>query len=84
MSLETILPFLQPIASLMTDPGVSEVMVNGDGRIFIQRAVRLHSVQAKIEQKYLSTAVKRIARSLGEDVGESKPLLDARLPDGSA
>jgi Flp pilus assembly CpaF family ATPase len=34
MSFETILPFLQPIASLITDPGVSEVMVNGDGAIF--------------------------------------------------
>jgi pilus assembly protein CpaF len=83
MSFETILPFLQPIASLITDPGVSEVMVNGDGAIFIQRAGRLHPVDAKIEQKYLSTAVKRIARSLGEDISESKPLLDARLPDGS-
>jgi pilus assembly protein CpaF len=83
MSFETILPFLHPIASLITDPGVSEVMVNGDGAIFIQRAGRLHPVDAKIEQKYLSTAVKRIARSLGEDISESKPLLDARLPDGS-
>jgi len=83
MSFETILPFLQPIASLITDPGVSEVMVNGDGAIFIQRSGRLQPVDAKIEQKYLSTAVKRIARSLGEDISESKPLLDARLPDGS-
>lgn len=58
-------------------------MVNGDGAIFIQRAGRLHAVDARIEQKYLSTAVKRTARSLGEDIGESKPLLDARLPDGS-
>jgi pilus assembly protein CpaF len=83
MSFETILPFLQPIASLITDPGVSEVMVNGDGAIFIQRAGYLHPIEAKVEQKYLATAVKRIARSLGEDISESKPLLDARLPDGS-
>lgn len=83
MSLETILPFLQPIAHLITDPDVSEVMVNGDGAIFIQRAGRLDQVAAILEQKALSTAVKRIARSLGEDIGESKPLLDARLPDGS-
>src|ERR1700761_7919886 len=83
MSLETILPFLQPIADLITDPAVSEVMVNGNGAIFVQRAGRLCPVEAKVEQKTLSTAVKRIARSLGEDIGESKPLLDARLPDGS-
>lgn len=83
MSFHTILPFLQPIANLIVDPDVSEVMVNGDGAIFIQRAGYLHLVEARVEQKYLSTAVKRIARSLGEDISESKPLLDARLPDGS-
>src|SRR6185312_11398166 len=83
MSLETILPFLQPIAHLITDPGVSEVMVNGDGAIFIQRNGQLSSVAAALEPKYLASAVKRIARSLGNDIGESKPLLDARLPDGS-
>jgi pilus assembly protein CpaF len=83
MSLETILPFLQPIAHLIIDPGVSEVMVNGDGAIFIQRNGELSAVDAALEPKYLASAVKRIARSLGNDIGESKPLLDARLPDGS-
>jgi pilus assembly protein CpaF len=83
MSLETILPFLQPIAHLIVDPGVSEVMVNGDGTIFIQRNGQLSFVDASLEPKYLASTVKRIARSLGNDIGESKPLLDARLPDGS-
>jgi len=40
-------------------------------------------VDARLEPKYLMNAVKRIARSLGNDIGESRPLLDARLPDGS-
>ena len=83
MTLETILPFLQPIAHLITDPGISEVMVNGDSSIFIQRDGRLSAVAAVLDPKYLANAVKRIARSLGEDIGESKPLLDTRLPDGS-
>jgi len=83
MSLETILPFLQPIAHLIVDAGVSEVMVNGDGAIFMQRNGELLSVDAALDPKYLANAVKRIARSLGNDIGESKPLLDARLPDGS-
>jgi pilus assembly protein CpaF len=83
VSLETLLPFLQPIARFINDPEVSEVMVNGDESVFIQRRGRLEPVDAKLEQRYLSTAVKRIARSLGEDISESKPLLDARLPDGS-
>jgi pilus assembly protein CpaF len=83
MSLETILPFLQPIAEFIIDSGVSEVMVNGDGAIFIQRNGKLSAVDAALEPKYLASAVKRIARSLGKDIGESMPLLDARLPDGS-
>jgi pilus assembly protein CpaF len=83
MSLETILPFLEPIAHLIVDPGVSELMVNGNGAIFIQRNGKLSSVHAALQPKYLASAVKRIARSLGDDIGESKPLLDARLPDGS-
>lgn len=83
MSLETILPFLQPIEHIILDPAVSEVMVNGDGAIFSQRHGLLTAVDARLEPKYLMNAVKRIARSLGNDIGESKPLLDARLPDGS-
>jgi pilus assembly protein CpaF len=83
MSLETILPFLQPIAAFISDPEISEVMVNGDEAVFVQRHGKLEPVKARVEQRYLSTAVKRIARSLGEDISESKPLLDARLPDGS-
>lgn len=83
MSLETILPFLQPIADVILDPTVSEVMVNGDGSIFIQRDGVSMAVDAALEPRYLANAVKRIARSLGNDIGESKPLLDARLADGS-
>jgi Flp pilus assembly CpaF family ATPase len=39
MSLETILPFLQPIEHLILDPSLSEVMVNGDGAIFTHATV---------------------------------------------
>lgn len=83
MSLETILPFLQPIAHLISDASVSEIMVNGNASIFVQREGQLEAVAATIEQKYLLNAVKRIARSLGEDFSEARPLLDSRLPDGS-
>jgi pilus assembly protein CpaF len=83
MSLETILPFLEPIATFILDATVSEVMVNGDGNIFLQVDGKLWRIDAAIEQRFLANAVKRIARSLDNDIGEAKPLLDARLPDGS-
>jgi Flp pilus assembly CpaF family ATPase len=73
MSLETILPFLQPIEHVILDPTVSEVMANGDGAIFAQRDGLLSRVDAATEPKYLMNAVKRIARSLGNDIGEAKP-----------
>ena len=43
---ELILPFLRPIQDLILDPDVSEIMVNGPDRIFVEK-VRLHSSRAQ-------------------------------------
>ena len=81
---ELILPFLRPIASLILDPEVSEVMVNGGESVFVERAGELHPVPgARVDERSLRVAVKNIARALGDDISEAQPLLDARLPDGS-
>src|SRR5271155_894710 len=81
---ETILPFLKPIEHLILDDSVSEVMVNGADRVFIERAGFLQQVSGLcIAEKSLMVAVKNIARRLGDDISESKPILDSRLPDGS-
>jgi pilus assembly protein CpaF len=81
---EIILPFLKPIEHLILDESISEVMVNGPDRIFIEKAGYLEQVQGvSLGEKSLLVAVKNIARRLGDDVSESKPILDSRLPDGS-
>ena len=81
---EMILPFLKPIEHLILDDSISEVMVNGPDRIFIERAGHLQQVQdVALGEKSLMVAVKNIARRLGDDISESKPILDSRLPDGS-
>jgi pilus assembly protein CpaF len=81
---EIILPFLKPIEHLILDDSISEVMVNGPDRIFIEKAGYIEQVQGvTIGEKSLLVAVKNIARRLGDDVSESKPILDSRLPDGS-
>jgi pilus assembly protein CpaF len=81
---ETILPFLKPIAHLILDDSISEVMVNGPDRIFIEKAGFIEPVQGlSLGEKSLMVAVKNIARRLGDDISESKPILDSRLPDGS-
>jgi pilus assembly protein CpaF len=81
---ETILPFLKPIEHLILDASISEVMVNGPDRIFIEKAGFIEPVQGvNLGEKSLMVAVKNIARRLGGDISESKPILDSRLPDGS-
>ena len=81
---ELILPFLRPIQHLILDPDISEIMVNGPERIFIEKSGYLEGVpDVKLTPESLIVAVKNIARRLGDDISESKPILDSRLPDGS-
>jgi pilus assembly protein CpaF len=81
---ELILPFLRPIQHLILDPEISEIMVNGPERIFIEKAGYLQAVPGvKLTPESLIVAVKNIARRLGDDISEAKPILDSRLPDGS-
>jgi pilus assembly protein CpaF len=81
---ETILPFLKPIEHLILDDAISEVMVNGPDRIFIEKQGFVEPVQGiHLSETSLMIAVKNIARRLGDDISEAKPILDSRLPDGS-
>jgi pilus assembly protein CpaF len=84
MSFEVILPFLRPIAHLIQDPDISEIMVNGSRRIFVERDGALQEVlNVQLDERNLRVAVENIARALGDDVSEKQPILDSRLPDGS-
>jgi pilus assembly protein CpaF len=81
---EVILPFLKPIEHLILDDSISEVMVNGTDRIFIEKSGFLEQVKGvSLSERSLLVAIKNIARRLGDDISESKPILDSRLPDGS-
>ncbi len=81
---ETILPFLKPIEHLILDDSISEVMVNGGDSVFIEKHGFLqHVAGVTLPERALMVAVKNIARRLGDDISEAKPILDSRLPDGS-
>lgn len=81
---ETILPFLKPIEHLIRDDSISEVMVNGPDRIFIEKGGFIETVpDVHLGERSLLVAVKNIARRLGSDISDAKPILDSRLPDGS-
>jgi pilus assembly protein CpaF len=84
VSFEVILPFLRPIEHLIRDREVSEIMVNGSSRVFVEREGEVwEEPGVRIPEKSLQVAVRNIARALGDEICEEKPLLDSRLPDGS-
>jgi pilus assembly protein CpaF len=84
-SLDRILPFLRPIADLLVDPTITEVMVNDGGRrVFVERDGALEPVAGRtLEPRNLTVAIKNIARACGDEISDVQPLLDARLEDGS-
>lgn len=84
MSWHVILPYLRPIEPLILDDTISDILVNGTTGVFIERDGQMREVPGvTIEEESLQVAVRNIARVLGDEIGEEKPLLDARLPDGS-
>jgi pilus assembly protein CpaF len=79
-----ILPYLRPIADLILDPEISEIMLNSPTDVFIEKQGVIERVQGiTIPNDQLRVAVQNIARGLGDDISEEKPILDSRLPDGS-
>ncbi len=76
--------FLEPIAEFLDDESVTEIMINGPDRIYIERRGRLEltGVQFPSEDALLS-AVHNIAQWVGREITDERPVLDARLPNGS-
>src|SRR5258708_14507798 len=81
---DIILPFLKPIEHLILDDSISEVMVNGPRQVFVERDGFVEEVpDVWLAEGALLVALKNIARCLGNDISESQPILDSRLPVGS-
>jgi pilus assembly protein CpaF len=74
---------LGPLEALMADPGVTEVMVNGPGRVWVERDGTLQRVEAALDGAAIQRIIERVVGPLGLRVDRSSPLVDARLPDGS-
>ena len=82
-SFRLIAPFLRPVMGLLDDESVSEVMVN-PGAVFVERGGKLERIAGVVlDPKHVRQAALAIARSQGDDISAERPLLDARLPDGS-
>jgi pilus assembly protein CpaF len=75
---------LGPIEPFLADPTVTEVMVNSDHPIYVERAGRLHKTNARFaSEERLRQVIDRIVSEVGRRIDESSPMVDARLADGS-
>jgi pilus assembly protein CpaF len=75
---------LGPLEPLLRDSKISDILVNGKDRVFIERGGRLERTEASFrDDRHLMQVIDRIVSRVGRRVDESSPMVDARLPDGS-
>ena len=73
-----------PIDRFLTDPTVSEIMVNGPEQVFVEREGKLQRAGVRfMDGDHLRQLIDKIVSQAGRRVDESSPMVDARLPDGS-
>jgi pilus assembly protein CpaF len=74
---------LGPLEALLADPDVTEVMLNGPGRAYVERSGRLEPVPLDLDSSEIVRLAQRIIAPLGLRLDRSAPMADARLADGS-
>jgi pilus assembly protein CpaF len=73
-----------PIQSLVDDDSINDIVVNGPGKVFIEREGRLSVAPVRfINDAHVIRVIQRILAPIGRRVDESTPMVDARLADGS-
>ncbi|HLI97177.1 MAG TPA: ATPase, T2SS/T4P/T4SS family [Candidatus Baltobacteraceae bacterium] len=73
-----------PLEDLMRDPSITEIMVCGANKIYIERDGLLEKTNKQfVDERQLRLVIERIISPLGRRIDESSPMVDARLPDGS-
>lgn len=74
---------LGPLTPVLADPTVTEILLNGPGRAWVERGGRLQPLPVELGEDDLRRLVERVIGPLGLRLDRSCPILDARLPDGS-
>lgn len=73
-----------PLQPLLSDPTVTEIMVNGYQNVYVERSGKLQKTAVKFDSnEHVMRIIERIVSPLGRRVDEASPYVDARLPDGS-
>lgn len=75
---------LGPLEPLLKDPTITDILVNGYARVFVERygTLEMSPVRFK-DERHLLRIIQKIVSAVGRRIDESSPLVDARLLDGS-
>ncbi|MCF5632238.1 CpaF family protein, partial [Pseudomonas syringae] len=73
-----------PLEVLLRDSSVTEILVNGPSKVFVERDGVLHHTDLRfMDSHHVERVMQRILAPMGRRLDESSPMVDARLPDGS-
>src|SRR5205809_1715203 len=73
-----------PLEALLKDPTISDILINGPFKIYVERRGKLEKTDVKFrDNEHLLQIIDRIVSKVGRRVDETSPMVDARLPDGS-
>jgi pilus assembly protein CpaF len=73
-----------PLEVLLKDPTISDILVNGPQKVYVERRGKLETTDVKFrDNDHLLQIIDRIVSKVGRRVDETSPMVDARLPDGS-
>ncbi|MFC7688889.1 ATPase, T2SS/T4P/T4SS family [Paeniroseomonas aquatica] len=75
---------LGPLEPLLDDETITDIMVNGHDRVFVEQRGRVVASSVRFrDNQHLANIAQRIAAGIGRRIDESSPMVDARLTDGS-
>ncbi len=73
-----------PLAPLMADPAITDILVNGPSIVYVERFGKLEQTDIRFrDNAHLVRIIQRIAARVGRRIDEASPMVDARLADGS-
>lgn len=75
---------LGPLEPLLQDPRVSDILINGHDKVFVERRGKMELTPIRFrDDAHLLKIIERIVSAVGRRIDESVPMVDARLKDGS-
>jgi pilus assembly protein CpaF len=75
---------LGPLEPLLKDPSITDILVNGYDKVYVERKGKLEVTVARFkDNEHLMRIIQKIITGVGRRIDELTPYIDARLPDGS-